>query len=347
MALAELEPAALVQGGSFASPGLMALGELTDEQFERQLRLIATSVHRVELLKTELLEKGVDYGIVPGTKKPTLYLAGAQKLCFMMRLVPTFTWERMVGDNDTLPALGYVVTCSLRLGSEKGPLVAQGIGAANSWETKYRYVTGERLCPNCSKPTIRRSKWRPKGSPEGTEPGWYCHAGQGGCGKNFDYEDSQIRGQLVGKVSNPDPHSNENTLIKMAKKRSFVDGTLTATASSGTFTQDLEESAEDSSVRERDRLKREFGAILRDQGKITTLKPMLAVMSELLKRDVADYRIVEKLPLVELRMLVDAARVKYNVEIPQEELQQTTATVEIDDTEDDGKGETIEPTDQG
>jgi len=47
-----------------------------------------------------------------------------------------------------------------------------------------------------------------------------------------------------GKVENPDIADTYNTVLKMAKKRAYVDGILSATAASDIFTQDLEDIAE-------------------------------------------------------------------------------------------------------
>ncbi len=44
-----------------------------------------------------------------------------------------------------------------------------------------------------------------------------------------------------GKVENPNPADMFNTVLKMAKKRAFVDATITATACNDLFTQDLED----------------------------------------------------------------------------------------------------------
>jgi len=47
--------------------------------------------------------------------------------------------------------------------------------------------------------------------------------------------------QAAGRVENTDLADTYNTVLKMAKKRALVDATLTATAASDIFTQDLED----------------------------------------------------------------------------------------------------------
>lgn len=48
-------------------------------------------------------------------------------------------------------------------------------------------------------------------------------------------------GTEVLKVENPDPAGEQNTLVKMAAKRAFIDGVLKATGASRMFTQDAED----------------------------------------------------------------------------------------------------------
>lgn len=43
------------------------------------------------------------------------------------------------------------------------------------------------------------------------------------------------------RVENPDPAGQQNTLVKMASKRAFIDGVLKATGASRMFTQDVED----------------------------------------------------------------------------------------------------------
>ena len=53
--------------------------------------------------------------------------------------------------------------------------------------------------------------------------------------------DAAITGQPTGRIENEDIADVYNTVLKMAKKRALVDATLTATAASDIFTQDVED----------------------------------------------------------------------------------------------------------
>src|SRR5678815_2126300 len=179
------------------------------------------------------------FGIIPGTKKPTLLKPGAEKICQVYGLVPTFDETITRGDGEYEPHLRVLMKCLLHRGSKDGPVVGEGIGAANSFEKKHRYRAAQRTCPDCGvEGTIRRSSFEDRDT---GDRGWYCNAKAGGCAAKFASEDPAITEQQGGQVANPDPWDVENTLLKMAAKRAQVDATLRATATSGLFTQDVED----------------------------------------------------------------------------------------------------------
>ena len=220
---------------AMTSTGAMALAELTDEEFERRLSALEKGRDRVGKIQRALMVKDVDYGVIPGTgTKPTLLKPGAEKLCQAYGLVANFTPRRSVGDGVAEPHLSYLTRCDLHLGSTDGPIVANGWGSANSWETKHRYRTAERVCPSCNQPTVI------KGRPE-YGGGWVCFKKKGGCGSKWPDGAVEIEGQNAGRMENPDPFDLDVVLAKMSEKRAYIDATLRATAASGLFTQDIED----------------------------------------------------------------------------------------------------------
>jgi hypothetical protein len=224
--------------------GVMALAMMSEADFEARLVALKLGQDRIRRIQRELLNgptkddpEGEDYGVIPGTKKPTLFKAGAEKVCNVYGLVPSFHPEMIEGDGVTTPTLRCRMKCLLHRGDTDGPVIGEGLGAANTWEKKHRYRGAERACPSCGcEGTIRRSTFEKNG-----DRGWYCHAKAGGCGDAFASDDPAITEQQRGQVENPDPYDVENTILKMAKKRAHVDAVLTATATSGLFTQDVEE----------------------------------------------------------------------------------------------------------
>jgi hypothetical protein len=112
--------------------------------------------------------------------------------------------------------------------------VAEGVGSCSTMETKYRYRKAEQKCPGCGKDTIIKGKKEYGG-------GWLCWGKKGGCGAKFKDGDPKIENQDMGRIEFDNPADYYNTVLKIAKKRAHVDATLTATAASDIFTQDLED----------------------------------------------------------------------------------------------------------
>ena len=215
---------------------------MSSVEFDAQVDALRLGLVRLDTIINDVMVEGVDYGSIPGARdKKNLLMPGAEKAAFILRLAPTFSWQRTIGDGLREPPIHYGVTYHLHLGSSDGPIVAEGVGSCSSWETKYRYRDGMRTCPDCEKAgTIMRSKFADKVT--GLK-GWYCNDKKGGCGASFAPVDARITAQETGRVDNPDPHDLDNTLFKMAKKRAMVDGVKTATAGSARLTQDMEEPA--------------------------------------------------------------------------------------------------------
>jgi hypothetical protein len=221
------------------SSGAMSLALLSDQDFDQRLQLLRRGQDRIRRIQREIMVPDEDFGIIPGTLKPTLLKPGAEKICQVYNLVPTFEERTIEGDGVTTPHLRIRQICNLHLQSSDGPIVGEGVGAANSWEKKHRYRGGQRVCPKCHvEGSIKRSKFEDRKT---GDKGWYCHDKAGGCGGQFRSDDPAIIEQQAGQVENPDPFDVENTLLKMATKRAHVDAVLRTTATSGLFSQDLED----------------------------------------------------------------------------------------------------------
>jgi len=162
-----------------------------------------------------LMVEGTDYGVIPGTNKPTLLKPGAELLRAWAGVTPQFE----VDDTGTDLERGiffYQVKCSLYKGDK---LVGEGVGSCNSLESKYRYrwVSARDVPPGIDRSTLV--------SKENTN--------RKSGGKWWSY-----------RIENDNPQDIANTVLKMAKKRSFVDGILTVTGASRIFTQDIEDMPE-------------------------------------------------------------------------------------------------------
>lgn len=181
------------------------------------------------------MKEGEDFGTIPGTPKPTLYKSGADKLCDIYGIADQYKITNRTEDWSK-NLFDYEVECTL-VSKRDSRLIATGLGSCNSFEGKYRWRETKRHCPKCGRETIIKGKAEWGG-------GWVCWNKPGksdGCGAKFPDGDQAIEAQAVGKTENDDIPTLKNTLLKMAKKRAKVDAVLSATRSSGLFTQDIED----------------------------------------------------------------------------------------------------------
>jgi len=210
-------------------------GEIVN--IEDQAMSIDSLLGQVKLIQDvmeKVMKEDEHYGTIPGTKKPTLYKPGAEKLCLTFRLDPDYQIIREVRDKDFI---AYTVKCNLTH-IPTGQSIASGIGSCNSRESKYRYRF------------IEESTGIPV-------PGKYWDARKKGDSKemkrllqvpNMNVDNlraTKMDGEWViaksEKVENDNPWDLDNTLIKMGCKRALVAAILNATAASDIFTQDVED----------------------------------------------------------------------------------------------------------
>lgn len=212
--------------------GVGQIMQLSDEDFERNLTMLKKGLERARRMQTEILRPDIDFGTLPGVDRPFLHKPGAETFEKAYGLATTYTVTRNIGDGENEPEVEYIVHARVHLGTGDGPVIAEGLGQASTWEKKYRYRAGSRKCPKCGADAIRRGTKRGSDEPE-----FYCWTKQGGCGVRFAIDTPELA-QAPDDIENPDPWDLANTLLKMARKRSYVDGILTGTGTSGLFTQD-------------------------------------------------------------------------------------------------------------
>lgn len=161
----------------------------------------------------KIMVKDQDYGIIPGTDKPTLLKPGAEKLCELYGFAPVIKDIKEEKDNET-GFCHYLVIVTL-LHKRSGIVVAEGVGEANTNEDKFRWrwIPEWKLSPDIDRSSLQ---FRTEVTKDGRKYRLY-------------------------KIENQSPHSLWNTVLKMAKKRALIDATLSATRSSGIFTQDMED----------------------------------------------------------------------------------------------------------
>jgi hypothetical protein len=204
------------------------------EDFAMTADRVVAQARLIQDVMEKIMKKDEHFGTIPGTKKPSLYKPGAEKLSVTFRLVPKYEIKQTdlsAGHRE------YQVVCTL-IHAPTGQFFGQGVGSCTTMEGKYRYRKADQKCPDCGKEgTIIKGKKEYGG-------GWLCFQKKGGCGAKFKDGDPDIENQNMGRVEHDNPADYYNTVLKMAKKRAHVDAVLTATAASDIFTQDIEDMPE-------------------------------------------------------------------------------------------------------
>jgi hypothetical protein len=162
----------------------------------------------VQEIMHAVMKEGEHYGKIPGTDKPTLYKAGAEKLCMTFRIAD----EYRIDDLSTDDHIRYRVVCVGRH-QLSGVELGSGMGECSTGEEKYRWRKA--VCKEEFEATpaaMRRIKY-------GRKSGGF-------------YTSEQVR---------TEPADLANTVLKMACKRAKMAMVLNVTAASDCFTQDLED----------------------------------------------------------------------------------------------------------
>lgn len=172
-----------------------------------EIETIANTMNKIAQMQAvvqKTLKNGQDYGEVPGTNKPTLLKPGGEKICMLFGLNPEYEFLQTLEDYDK-EFFSYNIKCTLY---RNGQAVAQGVGSCNSKEKKYRFINVDEIPEN--------------------------YAG-------YQEKFTDKYGREKYKINNMDICSLVNTILKMAKKRAFIDAVLQVASLSEVFTQDLED----------------------------------------------------------------------------------------------------------
>ncbi|HAM54763.1 MAG TPA: hypothetical protein DCQ64_04890 [Candidatus Rokubacteria bacterium] len=185
----------------------------------------------------EVLEEGVDYGVIPGTgDKASLWQPGAQILCKGFGLWPDYEVIEKEIDHDHVNAIELkrwedAEKPQVRGGGEDRDAIealrAQGLGRF------HRDDGGQWV-------------WQEAVVEHGTSVGLYRYVIR--CTLR-SRETGEIVGQGIGSCSTMEskyirrPGDAENTVVKMSAKRAKIAATVDALALSGRFTQDVEDYA--------------------------------------------------------------------------------------------------------
>ena len=101
--------------------------------YNRAIAVTAEHYKTMTAFVSAQMKKGIDYGVIPGTSKPTLLKPGAEKLCRLFSLRPNYELIHFITDFEK-PIFHYHFRCTL---VRQGEVVGQGDGSCNSREKKY------------------------------------------------------------------------------------------------------------------------------------------------------------------------------------------------------------------
>lgn len=183
-------------------------------------------VNAIQRCMREIMIEGTHYGKIKGCRDENVLLKpGAEMLRVMFQFGTRFDVDvKDLGDGHR----EYVTTCHVT--NPDGTTCCDGMGSCSTMESKYRYRTGP--VEYTGKP-VPREYWDAR---DQKLLGGKGHVAK----KNPDTGQWEIAVQGA-KVDNPDIADVYNTVLKMSKKRAFVDGMLAATGASDMFVQDLDD----------------------------------------------------------------------------------------------------------
>jgi hypothetical protein len=169
---------------------------------------IQARTRAIKQLISGAMVEGVDFGLIPGTQKKSLWKSGAEKICAMFRIADRYHVEDLSSGNT----IRYRVTCQGV--SVSGEILGEGLGEASTAEEKYRWRKA--VCDEEFEDT-----------PETRRRETYKHGKNGGHYK--------VRQIMTNEAD------SANTILKMAQKRAKLGMVLGVTACSDDFTQDVVE----------------------------------------------------------------------------------------------------------
>jgi len=162
-------------------------------------------IKRMLEIQQNVMKKDIDYGIIPGCDKPSLYKPGAELLMVTFGLSDRLEVEDLSSEDRS--EIRYRIKSEIYA---QGIYLGCGIGEASTNQDKYKWR--EAICDEEFEATPvdqKRIKWF-KGKPP--------------------YTKNQIR---------TNPSDLANTVLKMAKKSSKIDAVLSVLGASRIYTQDL------------------------------------------------------------------------------------------------------------
>ena len=213
-------------------------GSLTS--YALPLEEIKAQVNLIQHVMRDVMKDGEHYGTIPGCgDKKVLKKSGSEKIMMTFRLSNDTEVEVLDMPNNHRE---YRIKCTLF--SPDGLRLGTGVGSCSTMEGKYRYRAGT---GDVTSVPVPKSYWDARNSGDMQKASKVLKdaaASAGIDGEKFGTKKGEagwMIATIVDKAEHDNPADYYNTCLKMAKKRALVDATLTTTAASDIFTQDIED----------------------------------------------------------------------------------------------------------
>jgi len=154
------------------------------------IAVIAENIAMAEQLVRTVLEPEVDYGSTPGLPGMSLWDPGAAKISAAFNCYPE---HEVIFHEESDEVVSWMIQAKL-MSHQMGTVVATGVGAASTRETKYKY------------------RWVPDPQSYGYTPA-----------QIQDLKTKSKNDRTTYRIQNPEYGELVNTLLQMAAKRSEVD----------------------------------------------------------------------------------------------------------------------------
>jgi len=187
---------------------------------------IKRQIYLIHCLMKDVMKEGTHYGTIPGTLKPTLYKAGAEKINFLFRLSATYPISECIIKDLPDGHREVTATCILTH-IPTGKVWGSAIGSCSTMEGKYRF----RNDVEWTGKTVPKEYW--------TNRDVALLGGRDFVAKKNDDGKWEIA-KKSGKVEHDNPADYFNVVLKMAQKRAMTSADVGSTACSDIFTVDLE-----------------------------------------------------------------------------------------------------------
>lgn len=113
-----------------------------------------SKINQFQMVIQNTLKANQDYGIIPGTTKPTLLKPGAEKILMLMGLTSEFHVTERIQDYDK-GFFAFTVRCELYKNGQK---ITEGVGHCNTKEKKYVNQDAYTLANTCLKMAKKRAQ---------------------------------------------------------------------------------------------------------------------------------------------------------------------------------------------